>query len=285
MSDPLALRVRYAVLGFGAWVALRVFGLRRDVVRDNLRRSFPERTQSELRAVEREFVRRQGELAAELSYSGRMSAEELRARVNIVNPEVLAAAGQPRPLMLLGAHQCNFEWMLQRISLELGERLVALYKPPRNPRSDRWLRRLRARHGARLISAKSVLRELAAMKNVGAIGMLADQVPRTSPQKLWQPFLGQETAFYLGGELLGRALRAQACAVRMRRLERGRYELTLVPLNAPGEKLPQGEVTTRYARELESWIREDPAGWWWTHRRWKLTPGSPASAPGASPAG
>jgi Kdo2-lipid IVA lauroyltransferase/acyltransferase len=131
------------------------------------------------------------------------------------------------------------------------------------------LRSLRTRFGARLVSAKSVLQELARMRDVGAIGLLADQVPRTSPEKHWLEFLAQETAFYMGPELLGRALRAQVCLIRMRRLARGRYEITFQPLNDQGEKLPHGEVTARYARGLEAWIREDPAGWWWTHRRWK----------------
>jgi KDO2-lipid IV(A) lauroyltransferase len=270
MTDGVLLRACYAVAGFVAWLGLRVLGLRRSVVRDNLRRSFPDWTPERLRAVEREFARRQGEVAAEVLYSSRLSADELRDRVTITNPQVLAAAGQPRPMLLLGAHQCNFEWMVQRFSLEFGERLVALYKPPRNPRTDRWLRSLRSRFGARLVAAKSVLQELARMRDVAAIGMLADQVPRTSPEKHWVEFLGQDTAFYMGGELLGRGLRAQVCAVKMRRLARGRYELTLEPLNEPGEKLPHGEVTTRYARALEAWIREDPAGWWWMHRRWKL---------------
>jgi KDO2-lipid IV(A) lauroyltransferase len=270
MTDGVLLRTCYAVTGFGAWLGLRVLGLRRSVVRDNLRRSFPDWTPERLREVEREFVRRQGEIAAEVLYSSRLSADELRDRMTITNPQLLAAAGRPRPMLLLGAHQCNFEWMVQRLSLEFGERLVALYKPPRSPRADRWLRRLRSRFGARLISAKSVLQELARMRDVAAIGMLADQVPRTSPEKHWVEFLGQDTAFYMGGELLGRGLRAQVCAVKVRRLDRGRYELTLEPLNEPGQKLPPGEVTTRYARALEAWIREDPSGWWWTHRRWKL---------------
>jgi KDO2-lipid IV(A) lauroyltransferase len=270
MTDGVLLRTCHAVTGFVAWFGLRVLGLRRAVVRDNLRRSFPDWTPERLRAVEREFARRQGEIAAEVLYSSRLSADELRHRVTVTNPQLLVAAGQPRPMLLLGAHQCNFEWMVQRLSLEFGERLVALYKPPRNPRTDRWLRNLRSRFGARLVAAKSVLQELARMRDVAAIGMLADQVPRTSPEKHWVEFLGQDTAFYMGGELLGRGLRAQVCAVKMRRLARGRYELTLEPLNEPGEKLPHGEVTTRYARALESWIREDPAGWWWTHRRWKL---------------
>jgi len=270
MTDGLLLRSCYAVTGFVAWFGLGVLGLRRSVVRDNLRRSFPGWTPERLRAVEREFARRQGEIAAEVLYSSRLSADELRDRVTVTNPQLLAAAGQPRPMLLLGAHQCNFEWMVQRLSIEFGARLVALYKPPRNPRTDRWLRNLRSRFGARLVAAKSVLQELARIRDVAAIGMLADQVPRTSPEKHWVEFLGQDTAFYMGGELLGRGLRAQVCAVKMRRLARGRYELTLEPLNEPGEKLPHGEVTTRYARALERWIREDPAGWWWMHRRWKI---------------
>jgi len=270
VADGVVLRAAYLACGAAAWTALRLMGLRRAVVRDNLRRSFPGWSAAQLEAVEREFARRQGEIAAEVLCSGRIDAAELRDRVRIVNPDVLAAAGQPRPMLLLGAHQCNFEWMVQRLSLELGARLVALYKPPRGPRADRWLRRRRSRFGARLVAAKSVLQELARMRDVAAIGMLADQVPRTSPEKHWLEFLGRETAFYMGGELLGRGLRARVCAVKMRRLSRGRYELTLEPLNEPGEKLPHGELTTRYARALETWIREDPAGWWWTHRRWKL---------------
>ena len=123
---------------------------------------------------------------------------------------------------------------------------------------------------ARLVPAKSVLRELATFRAAAAIGLIADQVPRTSPEKHWCTFLGRDTAFYMGPELLGRALRTRVVMVRMHRVARGRYELECVALNEAGEKLPSGEVTTRYARSLEDWIRDDPAGWWWSHRRWKL---------------
>jgi KDO2-lipid IV(A) lauroyltransferase len=263
------LRVAYFVAGALARLAFDVLGLRRRVVRENLGRSFPQWSATERRAVQREFVRRQGEVAAEVLYAPQLSAEELRERVLITNPGLLPPPGAPRPVILVGAHHCNAEWMVLRASLELGERLVALYKPQGNARADRWLRSLRTRFGARLVAAKSVLQELARMRNVGGIGLLADQVPRTSPEKHWTEFLGQRTAFYMGPELLGRALRAQVCIVRMRRLGRGRYDMTLEPLNQPGEKLPHGEVTERYARALERWIRDDPAGWWWTHRRWK----------------
>jgi KDO2-lipid IV(A) lauroyltransferase len=132
------------------------------------------------------------------------------------------------------------------------------------------MKAMRSRFGARLVPAKSILRELANFREAAVIGLVADQVPRTSPEKHWVSFLGQDTAFFMGPELLGRALRSQVVLAKTRRLARGRYELEFVPLNEPSEKLSSGEITSRYARALEAWIREDPPGWWWSHRRWKL---------------
>lgn len=273
MTDSLRLRFLYGAMGLAAWLAYRVFGLRRSVIRGNLASSFRDLDPARLRALERDFARRQGEVAAEAFYAARIGEAELRQRVDLVNPGILAPTQPPRPLVLVGAHHCNFEWMMQRLSLEMPGRFLCLYKPLRNMRLDARMRRLRTRFGARLIPAKSVLQELARSRDAVAVGLLADQVPRTSPEKHWLEFLGQDTAFYMGPELLARALRTRAVLVRMRRVDRGRYELTLEPLNEAGEKLGNGEITARYARALEAWIREDPAGWWWSHRRWKLRRG------------
>jgi KDO2-lipid IV(A) lauroyltransferase len=270
MTDGPRLRAYYGVARVVTWIAHRLLGFRRGVIRGNLSRSFPDLPVARLREIESEFIRRQGELAAEVLYAARIGADELRERVTLVNPEALAGAAAPRPLILVGAHHGNFEWMLQRVSLELGERLVGLYKPISNARVDGWFHRMRSRFGARMIAAKSLLQELARFRDAAGIGFLADQVPRTSPEKHWTEFLGQDTAFFMGPELLSRALRSPSCMVRMRRLERGRYELAFEPLNVAGEKLPNGELTARYARALEAWIRDDPAGWWWSHKRWKL---------------
>jgi KDO2-lipid IV(A) lauroyltransferase len=270
MTDGLRLRLYYSLAGALAWLAYRALGLRRSVVRDNLTRSFPDWSAAQQRAARREFARRQGEVAAEVFYAEHIDETELRERVTLANPRVVAAAAPPRPLVLVGAHHGNFEWMLLRVSLEFGDRLIGLYKPLRQPRVDTRMKAMRSRFGARLVPAKSILRELANFREAAAIGMVADQVPRTSPEKHWVTFLGQDTAFFMGPELLGRALRSQVVLVKMRRLARGRYELEFEALNEPGEKLPGGEITSRYARRLEAWIREDPPGWWWSHRRWKL---------------
>lgn len=268
--ESLRLRLCYALCGAISTLVVRVFGYRRAVVRGNLECSFPNLPAAERRAIEREFVRRQAEVFAEIVYAPRLTADELRRRVTLVNPEVLANARPPRPIVLAGAHHCNWEWMLLRVSLELGPQLMALYKPIHNRRVDAWFRNLRAQFGASLVPAKSVLQELARLREARAIGLLADQVPKTSPEKHWLEFLHQDTAFYQGPELMARALRSQVVCVKVHRRGRGQYALEFAALNEPGEKLPNGALTERYARHLQAWIRDDPAGWWWAHRRWKL---------------
>jgi KDO2-lipid IV(A) lauroyltransferase len=270
MAEPARLRGYYALMRGLFATGYGVLGLRREVTRQNLQRSFPGLGADRLREIEREHRRRMSELAAEVLYATRIEPDELRERVILVNPEVLTGAEPRRPTVFAAAHHCNFEWMLLRASQELGEGLLALYKPMKSERADRVFQRMRTRFGARLVPAKSVLQELARFREARAVCLIADQVPRTSPEKHWLRFLGQDTAFFMGPELLARALRSQLAYTRMSRLERGRYQVEFVLLNSPGEKLPTGELTARYAAALEQDILRDPAGWWWGHRRWKL---------------
>ena len=168
MNDGLALRVTYALSRVVFFILFSLLGLRRAVIRDNLARSFPELDPAAQRKLRREFLRRQSELAAEVLLAPRIDPGELRERVTLVNPEVLASATAPRPVILAGSHMGNFEWAQLRVSLELGDRLLALYKPMHNARAERWFHRTRSRFGARLVPAKSVLAQLAQFRS--AIG-------------------------------------------------------------------------------------------------------------------
>jgi Kdo2-lipid IVA lauroyltransferase/acyltransferase len=269
-DDPILLRLFYALGGAVAWFAYRVLRLRREVIRGNLERSFPEWPKERLLAVEREFARRQGELLAELLYSPWLDEQEMRRRLVFVNPQLILDATPERPVIVVTAHVGNFEWGIQRVSLEGGHGVIGLYKPMRNERLDRWFRRRRSRFGGRLVPAKEVMQEVA-RGDVAVICIVADQAPTTSPRRHWTRFLGQDTAFYMGPERLARVMRARVVVAGIRRLRRGRYETEFEAIHEPGERLPSGELTERCARALEGWIRDDPPGWWWSHKRWKLS--------------
>ena len=265
--DSFGLRLRYACSWLLFFLGYRLFGLRRGTIRQNLRRSFPDNSDAERERIRDDFITRQSEILAELDYSRVMTADELRARVQLVDRAGLLAA--PVKLVLISAHQCNFEWLALRLSLELGSGLIGLYKPMGSAWAERYFLAIRSRFGTRMLPSKAIRQEIGAIRDARALGLIADQVPRTSPERHWTTFLHQDTAFFKGPERMARLLRAPIVYVSMRRFARGLYEIELEPLTEAGEKPAAGVPTERYARLLERDINADPAGWWWSHRRWK----------------
>jgi KDO2-lipid IV(A) lauroyltransferase len=267
---PMVLLNRLAdVLG---WLAFRVFPYREHVVRENLTKAFPELDAAGIRDVMRGYYKGFAQMLVELLKTTSMPAEQIKQRVRITNLETVQTylAGG-KSVLLVAAHQCNWEWMLLGLSLELGYPLDAAYKPLVDSWAEREMKKLRSRFGCRLIPAKEILADIIKRgKVVRAIAMVADQEPTTSEHKHWTRFLNRDTAFYMGPEQISRATRFPVFFTEMRRLKRGYYEISFQPLSTPEEKLQPGELTERYARMVEAQIQASRPDWPWSHRRWKL---------------
>ena len=130
----------------------------------------------------------------------RLSREELARRVILKNAEVvLEEIARGKPVFLLGAHQCNWEWMLLALSNQLGMPVDAAYKPLGDSWAECELRKLRSRLGARMIPAQELLGDIIKQRGTPrAIAILADQEPKTGERKQWVRFLNRDTAFYIG---------------------------------------------------------------------------------------
>jgi KDO2-lipid IV(A) lauroyltransferase len=267
---PFALLYLLAdVLG---WLAFRVFPYRDDVVRANLSLCFPGIDESRMAEIRRRYYAGFAQVLVEVVKSATLPPEEIRRRVRILDleqPRELLARGQS--VLLAAAHQCNWEWMLLSLSLELGFPLDAAYKPLVDSWAEREMKKVRSRFGSRLVPAKELLADIIRRgKVVRAVAMVADQEPTTSEHKHWTRFLHRDTAFYMGPEEIARVTRFPVFFLGMKRTARGFYELRFVPLCSPGESLKPGELTERYVRLVEQQIRDAPADWPWSHKRWKL---------------
>jgi len=255
-----------------AWAAWRMVPYRSDVVRQNLSIAFPEFGAHELHEVVRRYYRGFGEVLVEVVKAARLPPVEIQRRVAIeglANVRERIAGGTP--VLLVAAHQCNWEWMLLALSLELGAPLDAAYKPLVDPWAEREMLKLRTRFGSRLVPAQQLLGDILRRgRTPRAIAMVADQEPRTSEHKHWTRFLNRDTAFYVGAEEIARATKFPVFFVAMRRLRRGHYEVAIEPLAEGGEALAPGELTERYARRVEAQIRAAPPDWPWSHKRCKL---------------
>ena len=272
LAAALPWWLMYALASGVAWLAWRVFRYQHRVVRENLSIAFPELDEPRLQALMYRHYLGFAQVLVEVVKATRMPAEELRRRVRFKGLEPvreLLASGTP--VLLVAAHQCNWEWMLLAISLELGHPVDAAYKPLIDSWAEREMLKLRTRFGSRLVPAQGMLGDIIKRgKLARAIAMVADQEPRTSEHKHWTRFLNRDTAFYVGAEEIVRATRFPAFFVAMRRTARGEYEIEFSVLAARGEALAAGELTERYARRVEAQIHASPPDWPWSHKRWKL---------------
>ena len=171
------------------WLAFRVFPHRDEVVRGNLALCFPELDPAAITAIRRGYYGGFADVLVEVIKSATLPAEEIRRRVRIVGTEqARALMEQGQSVLLAAAHQCNWEWMLLALSLELGYPLDAAYKPLVDSWAEREMKKVRSRFGSRLIPAKELLADIIRRgKVVRAIAMVADQEPTTSEHKHWTP--------------------------------------------------------------------------------------------------
>jgi KDO2-lipid IV(A) lauroyltransferase len=268
----LPLSFLYGIAALLGWLSVHVYPYREHVVRENLAKAFPGYDEAQLRAVIAAYYLSFAQMLVEIVKSAVMPADEIRRRVRAVNlAPVRELLDSGQSVLLVAAHQCNWEWMLLALSLELGYPVDAAYKPLVDSWAEREMKKLRSRFGSRLVPAKDLLADIIKRRDVvRAVAMVADQEPTTSEHKHWTRFLNRDTAFYMGPEEIARVTRFPVFFLGLKRSARGEYEMSLTPLAARGEALKGGELTERYARLVEAQIRAAPPDWPWSHKRWKL---------------
>jgi len=255
-----------------AFLVTHVVPYRPKVVRENLTRAFPQLDDAGLKALTRDYYRGYGDVMVEIVKSATIKREELLDRMVFTDIEQLRVPlATGTPVVLVAAHQCNWEWILLALSVELGHPVDAAYKTLTDPWADREMRALRSRFGARMVESGRVMRDLIAnRRQPRVIALVADQEPVASERRHWTGFLNRDTAFFMGPEVIAQTLGYPVFFVATHRTGRGRYEARFELLWAPGDTDAPG-ITERFARRVEQQIHAAPADWPWSHKRWRLS--------------
>lgn len=245
------------------------------VVRKNMRNSFPNKSQSELKQLEKQFYHHFADLLVEVVYGYRASNEEMRKRVVFENLDMLEdLARKTHGAIACLAHMGNWEWIADVGNQYTDKTIVEynVYRQLKNPRSNRMMLELRSKRGGECIEKNQLLRKLVLLRHAEhpfVIGMLADQKPSKRSSYIWTDFLHQETAFLDGSEVLAQKFGISAVYAHIWSPKRGYYRIRFEKLiDNPGAVLP-GEITKRYAELLEKNIYAQPEQWLWSHNRWK----------------
>lgn len=246
---------------------------RRKVVMTNLRRSFPQKSEEELRAISKSFYRHLADLALETLKTLTISPKQLRKRVTLGDYSALEHYHrQNQSVILVMGHYGNWELAGARFALEPLHTLFVIYHPLRNRYFERLFCRMRTRHGTRLYPMKTALRGI--MRDRGqltATAFIADQSPPASGA-YWTRFLNQDTAIFTGTEKIARKLGYPVIYVSVKRPRRGLYYVDAEVLSDDPAGTAENDISERQTRRLEQDIIERPEFWLWTHRRWKRQP-------------
>jgi KDO2-lipid IV(A) lauroyltransferase len=259
--------------GYIAYVFVyHVLRWRRALSAENIANAFPEKSAAERAQILQQSYRNLGRFLAEALWGWHARADDLAAHVHFVNPELVnrfTANGQS--VVLLAAHFCNWEWLLLTAGGVLKVPIDAVYKPQRLQGVDAFLRAARSRFGGNPIPHQSFMFEvMKRRREVRAYALVADHTPKHDEEKHWTRFLNQDTAFFVGADMIAKILKAPVIYVAMRRADSGHYTVELKLLAEPPYDRDSGpEIVERYARTLEEEIRRSPADWLWLHRKWK----------------
>lgn len=268
----LPLRVLYVLSDCLRPIVHHILRYRLDVVRRNLRNSFPAKEYTELRRIESDYYRNLCDNIVETIKLLHISNKEICRRVTVCGTETVERlVREGRPIVTFLGHQGCWEWVpVVTWHLNTLRKNCQIYRPLHDKAFDRIMLKVRSRFGTESIPQRRAFRRMLELRQeYGSFmtGFIADQRPNSSQLNHWTRFLGQDTAVSVGGEEIGRRINAGYVYLDVEKTGRGRYRMTfknVVPQDDGG-----GYPYTRgYLSMLEQAIRRQPACWLWSHRRW-----------------
>ncbi|HEY0651572.1 MAG TPA: lysophospholipid acyltransferase family protein [Chryseosolibacter sp.] len=268
----LPFPVLYLISDFLFFVSYRVVRYRKKVIRRNLKNSFPDKSEKELRQIEKNFYRHLCDYGVETLKLLTISKAELTKRMQFANTELLAKfKANNQSIFFLASHQFNWEWMLVSASLVFPFDIEFVYQPVKNKFFDRFSLATRSRFGALGIRRKDVAREIIKRRNkLKGLASVADQYPGyDSDKKYATRFLNQDTVFFYGTNQLAQLTQFPTLYYKVEKVRRGYYLSTPVIIGEPPYDKTSDAVIEGYVRELEKSIQQNPANYLWSHNRWK----------------
>lgn len=260
LSDILFLLVFY------------VFKYRKKVVYKNLRNSFPEKSENEIKDIARQFYRYFPDIIVETIKMMSISEKEILERIELNNPEeIYNHFNNNKSVIVVTSHYGNWELGIHRLSLMTSVPKLIIYKPLNNKDFNTIFNKIRMRFGATMVPMKQILRHMVKLKEQLHISVfVADQTPMYQDSDYFMPFLNQEALVYTGTERIAKLTGNPVVFCEIgRKPKRGYYYCNFTTLVEDPALYKKHEITQIHNQFTEKVIRNAPAYWLWSHNRWK----------------
>ncbi|SNR29668.1 lysophospholipid acyltransferase family protein [Flavobacterium sp. ov086] len=268
----LPFRLFYWFSDFVYFLIYRVVGYRKKVVRENLTLTLPHLSDAERKEIEKKFYKHMCDMFLEMIKTMSMSPQEMEKRFKVTNLDLINEyAKKGKSVILVASHYASYEWLLT-INTKIDFQGIAVYKKVANPYFDKLVRKIRSKYDTELVETRKAIPTMAQNQRDGILsmyGLASDQSPKLDRIFHSMKFMGIEVPVHTGAEMLAKKYDLSVVFVKVKKVSRGYYEATIIPIADNPKEYENFDITEKYLREVEKQIYEAPEFYLWTHKRWK----------------
>jgi len=276
LINILPFRIKYFLSDILSPVLNHLVRYRKKVILSNLKNSFPEKNDSQIKSIIKGFYNHLSDLFFEILKLDTLTETELFKHVTVSGEEVLTTlAKQKKGVVVVMSHSGNWEWTSQRVCFagRCFDYVGVIAKEVSDPYFDQYFTDIRMKlqkGNSEIIPFTQTARYLASIRNkTSMIITIADQTPHIDQIQYRTDFLNQDSGVFLGPERIAKSLNYAVVFCHVLKPARGFYTIDFELITTtPKESLPF-EITNRHVKMLEDDIRKQPEIWLWSHRRWK----------------
>lgn len=266
----IPLQLLYLLSDFVYVLLFYVFGYRKKVVLNNLAIAFPEKTDEDRKEIMKAFYHNFCDNFIEMIKLMSWSEKEINKRFK-GNAEMLNQwKDKGQSVQVVSGHFFNWEIANLGVGSVCEIPFVVVYMPIKNKAVDKLVYDIRKKTGSILVAAtdfRNQVKEL--LKQQYALILVGDQNPGDPSKAYWLNFFSKPAPFVVGPEKGARRNNTVVIYADFYKVKRGYYEYQFDLLTTTPNSLAEGELTRMIVKKIENSIRQRPANYLWSHRRWK----------------
>jgi len=268
----LPFRLFYWLSDAVCFIVYNIVGYRKKIVRANLALALPHLSPEERLVIEKKSYHHLCDMFMEMIKTMTISSEEMNKRFVITNLEVIKEYEKKgKSIVLLASHYASWEWLIT-LNDKTSFHGIGVYKKIANKYFDKLIRDIRSKYDAELVVTRETIPLIAKNQKEGILciyGLASDQSPKFDRIFHWDTFMGVEVPVHTGAEMIAKKYDLSVVFVKVKKVKRGYYEATFVPITDNPKSIPDFEITHTFIQEVEKQILEAPEYYFWTHKRWK----------------
>ncbi|BAV95458.1 acetyltransferase [Ichthyobacterium seriolicida] len=251
----------------------RIVKYRKKVVFENLKKSFPKKTNKEIKEISKKFYKHLSDMTIEIFKPISIKKEVFISRMRQDNIELLDEfIDKGRSIIMVTGHYANWEWIseLPLVLKNKETQIKAVYNPIRNRSIDKLVVSSRTAFGLEVFTMDEIQKMMLRDRNKKSIYyFVADQSPHIDNISGYINFLNQDTPVFTGVERISKMFDFVVVYMDVQKIKRGYYNTTFRLLFENPRDTEKLEITKEVFKTLENSIRKKPEYWLWSHRRWK----------------